>query len=141
MPTENHEGILTVQKGENSKSLICVPIVYENESLGILTVETDPSKKTITQSDQNLLQAIASQMAKGIYNAFTFQKLKESEAALKISHDELENRVEERTLELKQMNSDLQNEITQRKCIEAELFEAKKPPTWRTLQKANSWQT
>ena len=124
--TENNEDTLTVQKGENSKSLICVPIIYENESLGILTVETDPSRKSITQSDQSLLQAIASQMAKGIYNAFTFQKLQESEAALKASHDELEIRVDERTLELKQTNTNLQTEISERKRIEVELFKAKK---------------
>ena len=124
--TENHEDTLTVQKGENSTSLICVPIIYENESLGILTVETDPSRKSITQSDQSLLQAIASQMAKGIYNALTFQKLQESEAALKASHDELEIRVDERTRELKQTNANLQTEISERKRIEVELFEAKK---------------
>jgi signal transduction histidine kinase/HAMP domain-containing protein len=124
--TENHEDTLTVQKEENSKSLICVPIIYENESLGILTVETDPSRKSITQSDQSLLQAIASQMAKGIYNAMMFQKLQESEAALKVSHDELEIRVDERTLELKQTNTNLQTEISERKRIEIELFQAKK---------------
>jgi len=124
--TENHEDTLTVQKGENSKSLICIPIIYENESLGILMVETDPSRKSITQSDQSLLQAIASQMAKGIYNALTFQKLQESEAALKASHNELENRVDERTRELKQTNIDMKKEISERKRIEVELFEAKK---------------
>jgi len=124
--TENHGDTLAVQKGEKSKSLICVPIIYENETLGILTVETDLSRKSITQSDQSLLQAIASQMAKGIDNALTFQKLQESEAALKVSHDELEIRVDERTLELKQTNTNLQTEITERQRIEIELFEAKK---------------
>jgi signal transduction histidine kinase/HAMP domain-containing protein len=124
--TENHEDTLIVQKEENSKSLSCVPIIYESETLGILTVETDPSRKSITQSDQSLIQAIASQMAKGIDNALTFQKLQESEAALKVSHDELEIRVDERTLELKQTNTNLQTEITERQRIEIELFEAKK---------------
>jgi PAS domain S-box-containing protein len=61
------------------KSLICVPIVYENESLGILAVDNLKSKRPLTQSDMNLLTGIASQTAVSIINARSFKKLKESE--------------------------------------------------------------
>ncbi len=43
---------------------------------------------------------IASQTATGMMNAVSFQKLQESEEALRKSHDELEMRVEQRTKEL-----------------------------------------
>jgi len=61
------------------KSMICVPIVYENESLGILAVDTVKSERLLTQSDMNLLQGVSSQAAISIANAHSFQKLQVSE--------------------------------------------------------------
>jgi len=61
------------------KSLICVPIVYENESLGILAVDNLKSKRPLTTSDINLLMGVASQTAVGINNAKSFQQIQESE--------------------------------------------------------------
>ena len=60
-------------------SLICVPIVYENESLGILAVDNVKSKRSLTKSDMNFLMGVASQTAVGIINASSFQKIQESE--------------------------------------------------------------
>jgi len=60
-------------------SLICVPIVYENESLGILAVDNVRSKRSLTKSDINFLMGVASQTASGIINANSFQKIQESE--------------------------------------------------------------
>jgi len=61
------------------KSLICVPIVYEKESLGVLAVDNIRSKRPLTQSDISLLMGVASQTAVSIANAMSFQKLQESE--------------------------------------------------------------
>jgi len=61
------------------KSLICAPIIYENESLGILAVDNVKSKRLLTQSEINLLSGVASQLALGISNARSFQRLQESE--------------------------------------------------------------
>ncbi len=60
-------------------SLICVPIVYENESLGILAVDNVKSKRSLTKSDMNLLMGVASQTAVGIIHANSFQQIQESE--------------------------------------------------------------
>ncbi len=60
-------------------SLICVPIVYEKESIGVLGVDNAESKRPFIQSDLNLLTGIASQIAISITNAGSFQKLRESE--------------------------------------------------------------
>ena len=59
--------------------MICVPIAYQNESLGILAVDSLKAKGDFSQSDINFLMAIASQTAVSIANARSFHKLEESE--------------------------------------------------------------
>ncbi|MFZ0241889.1 MAG: ATP-binding protein [Desulfobacterales bacterium] len=61
------------------KSLICVPIVYEKVSCGILAVDTFKSKRLLTQSDVNLLMGVASQTAISIAIAGSFSRLQVSE--------------------------------------------------------------
>lgn len=62
-----------------SKALICVPIIYEKQSLGILAVDNSRSKRPLRQSDMNLLIGVASQLAISIANAMAFEKLHASE--------------------------------------------------------------
>ncbi|EFK10181.1 PAS domain S-box protein [delta proteobacterium NaphS2] len=73
------EKSLEFVKITKAHSFICVPIVYEKESLGILTVDNIESKRSFTESDMNLLKGIASQAAINIVEAMTFQKIHESE--------------------------------------------------------------
>ena len=61
------------------QSLICVPIVYEKESFGILAVDNVKSKRVLTQSDMSLLMGVAWQTAVNIIEAKSFQRLQESE--------------------------------------------------------------
>ncbi len=61
------------------QSMICVPIVHEGESLGIIVVDSLKSQKDFREGDINLLMAVASQTALSIANARSFQKLQESE--------------------------------------------------------------
>jgi len=73
------ERSLDLSKKMGVKSLICVPIVYENKSIGVLAVDNVNSKKPLTQSDINLLMGVASQTAGSLTNAESFQKLQDSE--------------------------------------------------------------
>ena len=73
------EKSLAFVRATDAHSFICVPIVYENESLGILIVDNMKSKSPLTQSDMNLIKGIASQTAVNIAEALSFQKLQESE--------------------------------------------------------------
>ncbi len=66
-------------KKMNARSFICIPIVYEKESLGLLIVDNVRSMRPLTQTDINLLTGIASQMAISIINAISYQILQESE--------------------------------------------------------------
>jgi PAS domain S-box-containing protein len=61
------------------QSVICVPISYEQEALGILAVDNIKSKTPLRQSDMNLLMGLASQLATSIMNAKAFRKLHQSE--------------------------------------------------------------
>jgi class 3 adenylate cyclase len=62
----------------NAQSFICVPIVYERESLGVLFVDNLRSKRPLSQSDISLLTGIATQIAISIHNAMSYQRLEES---------------------------------------------------------------
>ncbi|MCD4716612.1 MAG: PAS domain S-box protein, partial [Desulfobacterales bacterium] len=66
------------------QALICVPIIYEDESLGILVVDNIRSKRPFTQSELSLLMGVASQTAVSMINAMSFQKLHESEDKYRI---------------------------------------------------------
>ena len=62
-----------------ARSFICVPIVYENESLGVLSLDNTKSIGPPKQSDLNLLLGIAPQIAISINNVRTFEKMQASE--------------------------------------------------------------
>ena len=64
---------------------------------------------------------IASQIAVGINNTIIFNKLEEHKKELQKSRDQLEQRVEERTAELKQVNRELNLEIEERQKTETRL--------------------
>jgi len=50
------------------KSMICCPIVYEDESLGVLAVDNIESKRPLVQRDMNLLMGIALQIGSRLHN-------------------------------------------------------------------------
>ncbi|MFC1885956.1 ATP-binding protein [Thermodesulfobacteriota bacterium] len=61
------------------QSLVCIPIVYEKESLGVLAVDNMEKKGPITQSSLNILMGVSSQTAATIVHTLNYQKLQESE--------------------------------------------------------------
>lgn len=62
-----------------SNSFICVPIVFEDEAMGVLVVDRVRPTITLKQNDLNLLQVVAPQIAISINNARTFEKMQSSE--------------------------------------------------------------
>jgi len=68
-----------IAKKLDSQALICVPIVYEKESLGLLAVDNSKSSRPLRQTDMNLLIGVASQLAISMANAMSFEKLHHSE--------------------------------------------------------------
>jgi len=51
-----------------TKSLICCPILYEGDALGVLLVENTSMKRQLLQRDINLVSGIASQIAARMHN-------------------------------------------------------------------------
>jgi PAS domain S-box-containing protein len=70
---------LELAKQLGSQALICVPIIYEKKTFGILTVDNSKSSRPLRQSDMSLLMGVASQLAISIANALAFEKLQGSE--------------------------------------------------------------
>jgi PAS domain S-box-containing protein len=71
--------LLDLTRNLGSRAFICVPIIFEGQSLGILAVERATSPKPMIQSEVSLLVGIAQQIAISINNARSFQRLQVSE--------------------------------------------------------------
>ena len=80
---------LKFAKELSGESLICVPIIFEKESLGILAVDNSQSKTDLRQSDINLLMGVASETAISLINAKSFKKIRESEARYRLLSDNI----------------------------------------------------
>ena len=65
-------------RGYATNSMICVPIVYKQEKLGVVSATDRLSGEAFTRADMNLLNTIASQVAPAIENARLYKKLEES---------------------------------------------------------------
>jgi len=72
------EKSLEFLKKTGTHSFICVPLVYEGESLGVLFVDNIKTKRALSQSDMSLLMGIATQIAISIHNAMSYLQLQES---------------------------------------------------------------
>jgi PAS domain S-box-containing protein len=61
------------------RSFICVPIIYEGASEGILAVDNHRSNRPLNQSDINLFLGIAPQLGISINNARSYEMIRERE--------------------------------------------------------------
>lgn len=67
----------------DTRSFICVPIVYEGRSEGILAVDNVRSQRELSQSDLSLLLGIAPQLGICINNARSYQLIREREESFR----------------------------------------------------------
>jgi PAS domain S-box-containing protein len=73
--------------GWESQSLICAPILYEKETLGVLLAGNSDFKAPLKQSDLNLILGISSHLAISIIHASSFKKIKQSEERYRLLAD------------------------------------------------------
>lgn len=81
------------------KSFIAVPIIFEDAVLGVIAADNVTPSEFLTRNDLELLSSVASPIAVSISNAMTFEALQQSKEVL-------EQRVQERTLELRKARDD-----------------------------------
>lgn len=90
------------------KSFICVPIVCEGESLGILAVDDPKRQGELLQNDLNLIQGVAPVIGIAIRNAMRLANERDLSEQLRKASELLEMRVQERTAELSRANEALE---------------------------------
>ncbi|MBI2359461.1 MAG: PAS domain S-box protein [Deltaproteobacteria bacterium] len=95
-------------------SYLAVPLIIQEGVTGILTLFTKEEHE-FTEEEIDFLSGVAIRAALAIYNSQLYEQIKNQAAELKRSHDELELRVKERTIELTKANEALQAEMAERK--------------------------
>ncbi|GFO53753.1 histidine kinase [Geomonas sp. Red276] len=90
------------------KSFLCVPILCEGESLGILVVDDPDRKGDLLQSDLNLVNGVASMIGVAVRNAMRLANERRLAEELRGASELLERRVDERTAELRQAREELE---------------------------------
>jgi signal transduction histidine kinase len=87
--------------GFTTKSVLCVPLKTGEKVIGVIQVLNRPHDRVFTQDDLNLLSSIATHAATAIENARLYAQVR--------SHaEDLECKVEERTREVEEANTQLE---------------------------------
>jgi diguanylate cyclase (GGDEF)-like protein len=100
--------------GYETRNLLGVPLMVEDQKLGVLMVTNKKGGLDFSLSDQEILVVLSAHAAVSIENARLY-------AELQTYADQLEDLVAERTADLEKSNEQLQMEIEVRKRAEAEL--------------------
>lgn len=95
-----------------TKSLLCAPIATQGRVVGVLYLENDLTVGTFTRERLEVIRMLSSQIAIAIENALLYH--------------EIEERVEERTLELQQRNGQLQESLENLRRTQGQLVQAEK---------------
>ncbi|WP_375767702.1 AAA family ATPase [Archangium gephyra] len=90
-----------------ARSVLCLPLLRQEQFSGALYLENDLATNAFSPARLTLLGHIASQAAISIENARLYADVQRAKQELRQANDELEQRVEERTHELKQAQARL----------------------------------
>jgi len=84
-----------------ASSLLCFPLLDKGKTLGVLCLCRDPGRRAFSERDAELISILGAQAAAAIESARLFDELERAQADLRAWNRELEERVEERTSELR----------------------------------------
>jgi signal transduction histidine kinase len=103
---------------EKLGSEIFIPVKAKGELVAIFVLGPKRSEQIYSADEILTLTTLANQIAVAIENARLYWDLERTLYALRQAHDELENRVQQRTSDLAQVNLVLQDEVSERKRAE-----------------------
>ena len=103
------------------KSVMCVPLMGKSAILGVIYVHSANVEQSFQKDDLYLLTGLSNPAAMAIENALLYSERKQTEETLQKAYDELEERVEERTAELLEINTLMKQEIVERKTAQEKL--------------------
>ena len=102
------------------KSILSMPIINQGKLIGLIYLENNITTGAFTTERLEVLKILSSQIAISLKNAMLYGKLETATQNLKTANEQLENynqtleqKVEHRTLELKQKNSLLREQAIQ----------------------------
>ncbi|WP_257463258.1 trifunctional serine/threonine-protein kinase/ATP-binding protein/sensor histidine kinase [Archangium lipolyticum] len=90
-----------------ARSVLCLPLMRRETLSGALYLENNLATHAFNPERLALLSHLATQAATSIENARLYEDVRQGKAALRQANDELEQRVEERTRELKEAQARL----------------------------------
>jgi predicted ATPase/signal transduction histidine kinase len=111
---------------QQPKSLLCIPIVNQRQLLGILYLENDLTTAVFTRDRIELLKLITTQAAISLENAMLYKSLIQANERLEEYSVSLEEKVAQRTQELKEKNQCLQQTLKELQSTQAQLIQSEK---------------
>ena len=110
-----HEGDFTKSPyitRNQTRSVLCMPLLNQGKLIGVLYLENNLAAGAFTQERLEVLRLLSAQMAVSIENA--------------VLYGQLEQRVGERTAELRKKNADLEEALQHLKATQVQLVQAEK---------------
>ncbi|GAA6001160.1 hypothetical protein JCM10207_007438 [Rhodosporidiobolus poonsookiae] len=124
-------------------SILCVPLVNQQRVVGVLYMANSQTHNAFTPDRLEILTLITGQAAATIEKARLVQDLKKtnedlkrSQSALEAANRNLENKIADRTLELRHNNTLLQAEVAEKERAQAEMRQAKEIAESATAMKS-----
>lgn len=101
------------------KAVLCIPVIYQGKMSAILYLENTAAKDVFSADKIKILEMLSAQIATSIENSMLYSRLEQY-------NRNLENKVQERTIEIQQKNAELANTLDELKNTQNHLIEAEK---------------
>ncbi|NOQ15323.1 MAG: GAF domain-containing protein, partial [Methyloprofundus sp.] len=95
--------------GQQLKSILCLPLVKQQKVLGVLYLENNLIASVFAQQHIELTRLLTAQAAIALENTLLMEKMKLHHQQIQCFNEQLEQRVEQRTVELNAVNEELKN--------------------------------